>query len=74
MKTNYYYTIILGWAGTSAEDVTIVKATSKKHLASLGFRTNSSVDIERHNTQEEAELFCKKYMIDFPKHRIGYYI
>jgi len=74
MKTFYYYTVVFGWAGSTAEDVTIVKANSKRHLSSLGFKTNKDTDIERHNSIEEAQGFCKKYLSDYPKHRIGYWI
>jgi hypothetical protein len=75
MKTaNYFYVLMFGYAGSSAEEVTIVKATSKKHLKNLGFGNNKDTDVTRFDSLEGAENWALKNNEGYPKSRIKYWV
>jgi hypothetical protein len=75
MKTaNYFYALMFGYAGFSAAEVIIVKATSKKHLKNLGFGNNKNIDVTRFDSLEEAENWVLKNNEGYPKSRIKYWV
>lgn len=74
MKRNYYYLVILGYAGDSAECVTIVKAKNLVELSEKGFKRTKSQEPIRFQSCKCAELWAHKYLPGYPKHRMNYCI
>lgn len=74
MKTEKFYVVALGLCEGFAEKITIVKSTSLLDLNKKGFKKTKNQDIYSFKTIKEAELFCKKYAYEYPKHRIRYWI
>lgn len=73
MKPNYYYSVLFGYAGDCAEEITIVKAQSRKHLNLLGFKQTKDISIYRFNSLCEAEEWTIKNNVGYPKQRIKYW-
>ncbi|HEY0088887.1 MAG TPA: hypothetical protein VGB37_08590 [Candidatus Lokiarchaeia archaeon] len=71
---NYFYVLMFGYAGFSAEEITIVRATNKKHLKNLGFGSNKDTDIIRFDSLEGAETWVLENNEGYPKSRIKYWV